>query len=84
MSPDSWECIHRGFYTGTVNENPNYVLPLHVFRELESEGRIGRLHTSFVSTSGVGTAVAESKRMGAEIASEMKEASVDACIMVAT
>ncbi|MDP6059460.1 MAG: glycine/betaine/sarcosine/D-proline family reductase selenoprotein B [Pirellulaceae bacterium] len=84
MSPDSWECIHRGFYTGTVNENPNYVLPLHVFRELESEGRIGRLHTSFVSTSGVGTAVAESKRMGAEIASEMKEAGVDACIMVAT
>lgn len=84
MSPDDWECVHRGFFTGTVNENPNYILPLHVLRDLENRGAIGRIPDEFFSVTGVGTAVVDSKRMGAQMAAELKEQGVDAAVMVAT
>ena len=84
MSADDWECIHRGFFTGIVNENPNYILPMHVLRPLEEKGAIGRIPDQFFSVAGVGTAVADSKRMGAEIAGELKEQGVNAVVMVAT
>jgi glycine reductase len=84
MTPDRWESVHRGFYTGIVNENPNYILPLNILRELEREGAIGNLHPTYFSTSGVGTAVAEARRMGAEIGRHLKEAGVNAAVMVAT
>lgn len=84
MTPDRWESVHRGFYTGVVNENPNYILPLNIVRELELEGAIGKVHATYFSTSGVGTAVVEARRMGAEIGRELKEAGVNAAIMVAT
>jgi glycine reductase len=84
MTGDKWESIHRGFFTDVVNENPNYILPLNLVRELERTGEIGGIHDTFFSTSGVGTAVAYSKQMGQQIAQELKEAGVRAAIMVAT
>lgn len=84
MTPDQWECIHRGFFTDITNQNPNYILPLNLIRELERGSEVGSVHGTYFSTSGVGTAVADSKRMGAQIAGEMKEAGVQACVMVAT
>jgi glycine reductase len=84
MSADEWESVHRGFFTGIVNENPNYILPLHVLRGLENRGAIGQILDDFFSVTGVGTAVADSKRMGAQMAGELKEQGVDAVIMVAT
>jgi glycine reductase len=79
-----WDCVHRGFHIEMVKENPNYVLPLHVMRELEERGAIKGLYPWFFSTSGVGTAVANAKRMGAEMAAELKEAGVRAAVLVAT
>jgi glycine reductase len=84
MTPDRWECVHRGFFTDIVNREPNYILPLNLVRELQRRSEIGPVQDHFFSTSGVGTAVADSKRMGAQMAGEMKEAGVRACIMVAT
>lgn len=84
LSPIDWESVHRGFYTLTVNENPNYVLPLNIVRSLERSGVIGSVHPWFFTTSGVGTAVAESKKIGAGIAQELREANVDAALLVAT
>lgn len=79
-----WECVHRGFYTNLVNENPNYILPLNVARELQREGVFRDLYPWFFSTSGVGTAVGDARRMGAEMAAELKAAEVDAALLVAT
>jgi len=84
MTPDRWECVHRGFFTDIVNQNPNYILPLNLIRDLERRSEIGSVHGTYFSTSGVGTAVADSKRIGAQIAGEMKEAGVQAAVMVAT
>ena len=84
MDGDVWECIHRGFFTDLSNQNPNYILPLDALRRMEADGEVGSIHDKFLSTSGVGTAVASSKRIGAQMAGQLKEAGVDVCVMVAT
>ena len=84
LSVEHWESVHRGFYTNIVNQNPNYVLPLNILREMENEGAFADIHPWFFSTSGVGTAVGDSERMGAEMAKQFIEARVQACVLVAT
>ena len=84
MSSDAWECIHRGFFTDITDQNPNYILPLNVIRAMEKSGEIGRVHNTFLSVAGVGTAVANSQRIGREMAEELKAAGIDVCVMVAT
>jgi glycine reductase len=79
-----WESVHRGFYTTIVNQNPNYILPLNLLREMEKGGEFSAIHPWFFSTSGVGTAVGDSKNIGAEIGQQMVQAGVRACILVAT
>jgi glycine reductase len=81
---DSWDCIHRGFFTDISNENPNYILPLDVLRSMEKAGEIGSVHNRFLSISGVGTSVGDSKRIGTQMAAELTDAGVDVCVMVAT
>jgi glycine reductase len=53
-------------------------------RILESEGRIGRLHDTFYTTTGNGTPVAASTRFGQEIAAELAEAGVEAVLLSGT
>jgi glycine reductase len=84
LSPDDWDCVHRGFHIELVKEHPDYVLPLRVVRDLERAGAIGGLHPWFFSTSGVGTAVTHARRMGAEMAEELARAGVAGAILVAT
>jgi len=79
-----WESVHVGFFTGLVNKNPNYVVPLNLLRAFESNGTIKSVYPWYLSTSGRGTPVATSKRMGAEMASLLKDEGVDACLLVAT
>lgn len=84
LSPTDWECVHRGFYTNIVNENPNYILPLDIARELQREEVFANLYPYFFSTSGVGTAVTHARRMGQEMAAELRSSKVDAAVLVAT
>jgi glycine reductase len=84
LSAVDWDCVHRGFYTAIVKQNPNYILPLHVVRQLEREQVIGRVHPWFFSTSGVGTPDSYAKPIGREMAAELKHAGVDAALLVAT
>jgi glycine reductase len=53
-------------------------------RDLEREGRIGRLFDYHYATVGNGTSVANASRFGAAIAKELKEAGVDAVILTST
>ncbi len=84
LSAQEWESVHRGFYTAIVNENPNYVLPLHVIRDAQRAGTVESVYPWFLTTSGVGTAVAEARKIGADMAAELKDAGVDGALMVAT
>jgi glycine reductase len=82
---DDWECIHTGFYSGVVNErDTNYVLPLRSVRQMESRGAIGRILPYFYSTAGNGMAVTAARNIGETIAPELKDAGVDAVLLVAT
>lgn len=84
MEAGKWESVHVGFFTDITDANPNYVLPLNIMRTLEDSGVIESIHPEYFTTSGRGTTVADSKRIGKEMAAALKQAAVDAVVMVAT
>ena len=84
LSADQYECVHSGFDTRWVQEDPNRVLPVDSCRDLEREGRIGELHDHYYVTVGVGTAVEEARRFGREIAEDLRREGVEGAVMTAT
>jgi glycine reductase complex component B subunit gamma len=84
LSRDGYETVHGGFDTRAANEDLNRLVPLDVVRQLETEGRIGRLHEVLYTTSGVDTPVARAVKFGQEIAGELKEAGIDAVLLTGT
>ncbi len=79
-----YESVHAGYDPVYANENPNRILPLDLFKELERNGEIGSLYEFYFVTTGNSTSVADATRMGMEIAKELKEAGVDGAIMTST
>jgi betaine reductase len=79
-----YENPHRGYDTTWVKQDPHRLVPVDVARELEQQGAIGKLHETVYSTVGVATTLAQSARMGAEIADKLRAAGVDAVILTST
>jgi glycine reductase len=80
-----WESIHGGYGHRWVNEkDPNYVVPLRSLRKLESQGAIGSIYGSYISTVGNQTSIGNARQFGREIVEEFEEAGVGAVIMVPT
>jgi betaine reductase len=79
-----YESVHGGFDVTLANEDPNRLVPLDAVRELEGEGRIGRVHDAFYTTTGNGTPVAAATRFGREIAAELTDAGVQAVLLSGT
>jgi glycine reductase complex component B subunit gamma len=84
LSPDQWEAYHAGYFNHIVNRNPNYILPLSFLRELETKGRIGRVHEHIYALPGVSTPVAMARELGRLIAEDLAPARVDGVLLVAT
>ena len=84
LTPDAWETAHGGYDPVYANDEPNRVLPVDVLRQMEREGKIGKLHRYFYTTVGNGTAVASSKKFAAEYAQKLLKAGVHAVIMTST
>jgi betaine reductase len=84
LESGAYESVHAGFDTTAANADPNRLVPLDVVRELEAEGRIGRLHETFYTTSGVDTPVATAAGFGQEIAQVLVSAGVRAVILTGT
>jgi glycine reductase complex component B subunit gamma len=84
LAPAGYESVHGGFDVTLANEDPNRLVPLDTARELEREGRIGRLHEAFYTTTGNGTPVVTATRFGREIAGELREAGVGAVLLSGT
>jgi glycine reductase len=76
--------IHGGFDSTWVDEDPDRVVPLDVLREMEREGRFKRLLNEYFVTCGIGTNVAMSKKLGAQIAEALKRKEVSAAIYTST
>jgi len=84
LSPTEWEAYHAGYFNHIVNSNPNYILPLSFLRDLERQGRIGKVHEHIYALPGVSTPVAVSVGHGRSIAADLKAGGVDGALLVAT
>jgi glycine reductase len=84
LSPKDWEAYHAGYFNHIVNSNPNYILPLSFLRDLERQGRIGKVHEHIYALPGVSTPVAVSAGHGRSIAADLKAGGVDGALLVAT
>jgi glycine reductase complex component B subunit gamma len=84
LSGKDWEAYHAGYFNHIVNKNPNYILPLSFMRDLERQRQLGGIYPHIYALPGVSTPVAQARRMGADIARELKEARVAGCLLVAT
>lgn len=83
LKGEDWEVIHGGFNTAYAQANPNLVLPLDALRDLAGK-TFGELDRDFYTITGVGTSLKTAKQAGEEIAALMREARVDAALLVAT
>ena len=84
LTSETYETAHGGYDPTYANTDSDRVLPVDVLREMEKEGKIGSLHRYFYSTTGNGTAVASSKKFGAEIAAQLISDGVQAVILTST
>jgi glycine reductase complex component B subunit gamma len=84
LSAARYESVHGGFDVTLANEDPNRLVPLDTARALEREGRIGRLHDAFYTTTGNGTPVVTATRFGREIAADLERAGVGAVLLSGT
>jgi glycine reductase len=84
LTSDAFQTAHGGYDQTYANEDPDRVLPVDVLRQLEKEGRIGRLFPTYYATVGNGTAVANAAKWGGEIGRKLKEANVQAVILTST
>jgi glycine reductase len=81
---DVYEVVHGGYDPVFVNEDPNRLLPVDVMREMQEEGKIGKLHDRFYSTSGLASVVKNSEQMGREMAERLRAEGVSGAILTST
>lgn len=79
-----FQTVHGGYSGVFVNEDPNRLLPVDVFRELVREGRVGSMPDYFYTTTGNGTSLENSRKFGAEIAERLKADGVQGVILTST
>lgn len=84
LSSETYEAHHAGYETRFVDTDPNRALPIDMLRELETEGRIGKIHDYYYTLSGQGTYVDAAKRIGATLADEMVREKIDGVILTST
>jgi glycine reductase len=84
LEPGLYESVHGGFDVALANEDPNRLVPLDAVAALVEEGRVGRLHDRFYTTTGNGTPVARATEFGREMAEELRAEGVDAVLLSGT
>jgi glycine reductase complex component B subunit gamma len=84
LEGEHYEVSHRGYDTRYVEQDPDRLVPVDVLRDLEKTGIVGKLHDRFISTSGLANPLANSRRLGQEIAAKLKQEGVDAVILTST
>lgn len=79
-----YEIAHTGYFPVQILEDPNRLVPVDVMRDLIKEGKVGKLHPSFFSTSGNATVSRRCAEMGDEMGAEIKKRRVEAVILTST
>lgn len=84
LTPESFTCVHGGYDNRHIRANPHRAVPLDVLRHHLRDGRIGRLHEVLYTTVGNVMPVERARRLGREVAQELREAGVQAVLLTAT
>ena len=84
LTSETHETAHGGHDPVYANEDPDRVIPVDVLRDMEKEGKIGKLHDYYYSTVGNGTSVANSKKYAEEFSKELVKDGVDGVILTST
>ncbi|HHU07830.1 MAG TPA: glycine/betaine/sarcosine/D-proline family reductase selenoprotein B [Clostridiaceae bacterium] len=79
-----WTVRHNGYDNSFVLADPNRLVPADAFIELEKENYIGKLHDKCLSTTGLITTVANSKKIGKAMVDYIKNHQIDAAILTST
>jgi glycine reductase len=84
LQGEDYEVSHGGYDVRHVQADPNRLVPVDVLREMERDGKVGKLHDEFLSTTGNVNPLENSRRMGREMVEWLKIAQVDGVILVST
>jgi glycine reductase len=86
LEPGQWEAVHGGYNVAFMNQNPHYGVPLDALRALEAEGAIGagKLYPAYYVIPGNQGAPSVMRRVGQEIAADLKKDGVEGVLFVAT
>lgn len=86
LEPGKWEAVHGGYNVVYMNKNPHYGVPLDALRALEAEGVIGpgKLYPAYYVIPGNQGSPAVMRRIGQEIAADLKKEGVEGVLLVAT
>ena len=84
LSPDDYDVSHGGYDNRHVEQDPHRLVPVDTLREMERDGAIGKLHEEFLSTTGNGNPLANSRRIGREMARRLKDSGVDTVVLTST
>jgi len=86
LEPGRWEAVHGGYNVSYMNENPHYGVPLDALRALEAKGKIGKgkLYPAYYVVPGNQGSPSVMKRIGQEIAADLRNEGVGGVLLVAT
>jgi len=84
MSAAEWTCVHGGYDNGYIRLDPQRAVPLDIMRELEREGKVGRVLPYLYTTVGNVQPIERARRFGREMASALKQDGVTAVLFTAT
>jgi betaine reductase len=86
LEPGKWEAVHGGYNVAYMNQNPHYGVPLDALRALEAEGKIGpgKLYPAYYVIPGNQGSPTVMRRIGQEIAADLKKDNVEGVLFVAT
>ncbi len=84
LTEETYETAHGGYDPIYCNQDSDRVLPVDVLRDLEKEGKIGKLHDFFYTTTGNGTGVKISKSFAETFSKELVADGVDAVVLTST
>ncbi len=83
LTKEEYTCVHGGFDTTFVKEDPNRLVPLDALRVLVKEGVV-KMHEAFLSTSGLTTPITNSTSIGRGMVDYVKNHNIDAVILTST
>ena len=84
LAPDAFTCVHGGYDNRYIRSDPHRAVPLDVLRRWAAAGRIGKIHDVLYTTVGNVMPVERARRLGREVAQELRDAGVQAVLQTAT